>query len=96
MDKIDEKMVRHMAFLARIEMNPSEVDSYKRDLGRVLKYMDQLKQVDTDNVPRLFSNEDSYYREDDILPSLPVEDILRNAPSVHSGQFKVEGVLESE
>ena len=85
-----------MASLARIEMNPSEIDSYKKHLGRVLEYMDQLKQVDTDNISQIFSNEVSHNREDDTLPSLPVEEILRNAPSTYSGQFKVEGVLESE
>ena len=96
MDNIDEKMVRHIASLARIDLNSSEISLHKKHLGRILQYVDQLRQVDTSNVTQIFSSKDSHYREDKILPSLPVEEILSNAPFTQLGQFKVDGVLESE
>ena len=96
MDKIDEKMVRHIASLARIDLDSSEINPHKEHLGRILQYVDQLKEVETNDITEISPDKDTSYRDDRILPSLPVEAILRNAPASRSGQFKVDGVLENE
>ena len=47
---LDEKQVRHVAKLARIELSDQEVEKFAGQLNDVLQYMDILKEVDTDNV----------------------------------------------
>jgi aspartyl-tRNA(Asn)/glutamyl-tRNA(Gln) amidotransferase subunit C len=35
-------------------------------------------------------------REDRVGPSMPVEDVLANAPQTHEGFFRVQAILESD
>ncbi|MCY4523949.1 MAG: Asp-tRNA(Asn)/Glu-tRNA(Gln) amidotransferase subunit GatC [Halobacteriovoraceae bacterium] len=96
MDKIDEKTVKHIASLARIKLSPLEIKSYKKDLERILEYVNLLNEVDTENITSEFSKSESLYRQDKILPSLPMEDLLDNSPASKGACYKVDGVLETE
>lgn len=50
MSQLDEKMVRHVAHLARLQLSDSEVAQFGRELSRILDYMEQLNEVDTEGV----------------------------------------------
>jgi aspartyl-tRNA(Asn)/glutamyl-tRNA(Gln) amidotransferase subunit C len=90
------KDVEHVANLARLELNENEKRQFTEQLNAILKYAEQLNQLDTDNVeptshPMPLSN---VMREDEARPSWPIEKVLLNAPDEEDGQFKVPAVLE--
>ena len=47
---ITVKDVEHVAKLARLELTEEEKTLYTKQLGDVLKYVDQMNEVDTSNV----------------------------------------------
>ncbi|MFO0863831.1 MAG: Asp-tRNA(Asn)/Glu-tRNA(Gln) amidotransferase subunit GatC [Gemmataceae bacterium] len=74
--------------LARLDLSDAEVDSLARDLTKIVGYVDQLQEANTNGVeplahPLELSN---IFRPDVAHPSLPVNDALANAP-VRKGDF---------
>jgi len=47
---IDEKQVRHIAKLARIDLTDAEVKKFTKQLSGVFGYMEVLNELDTKNV----------------------------------------------
>lgn len=47
---IDEKQVRHVAKLARIDLTDIEVKKFSEQLAKVFGYMEILNELDTKNV----------------------------------------------
>lgn len=89
--------VRHIAKLARLQLDEQEVALYTDQLGRILGFFDELKQIDTAGVPVTahplpVSNA---FREDVARPSLPVALGLANAPHREGDYFRVPKILES-
>lgn len=90
------KDVEHVAALARLELTEQEKTTYMDQLNAILKYAEQLNELDTENieptshaVPVL-----NVMREDETRPSLPIDRVLLNAPDEEDGQIKVPAVLE--
>jgi aspartyl-tRNA(Asn)/glutamyl-tRNA(Gln) amidotransferase subunit C len=76
------EQVRDIANLARLELSNTELDAMARQLGAIVDYVAQLRQVNTDGVEPLahalpVSN---VFREDEPSPSLSVDEALANAP----------------
>ncbi len=74
--------VAKVAHLARLELTPAELETVTRQLSSIVDYVDQLRQLNTDNVEPLahallVSN---VFREDEPAPCLPVSEALANAP----------------
>ncbi|CAN7289902.1 MULTISPECIES: Asp-tRNA(Asn)/Glu-tRNA(Gln) amidotransferase subunit GatC [Paenibacillus] len=93
---ITKKDVDHVAKLARLDLNDTEKDLFTDQLNAILKYAEQLNQLNTDGVvptshamPLV-----NVMREDVAKPSLPIEKVMLNAPDHEDGQFKVPAVLE--
>jgi aspartyl-tRNA(Asn)/glutamyl-tRNA(Gln) amidotransferase subunit C len=91
--------VEAIAALAHLELDASEVETFARQLGDILAYADQLQQVDTSGVPPTTYSvgPHSEDRPDRVVPSLPIEEVLANAPesdrSRDGGFFKVPRVF---
>lgn len=88
--------VRHIAFLARLELTPEEESRYAEQLSAILDYAQRLSEVDTDNIPPTASvlPLTAPLRPDESRPSPPRPDILANAPQEEDGMFKVPPVLD--
>ena len=88
--------VRHIAFLARLELTPEEESRYAEQLSAILDYAQRLSEVDTDNIPPTASvlPLTAPLRLDESRPSPPRPDILANAPQEEDGMFKVPPVLD--
>lgn len=88
--------VEHVAKLARLELKEEEKQQFVEQLNAILKHVEQLNELDTENVEptshvmKLFN----VMREDEVRPSWPIEKVLLNAPEEEDGQFKVPAVLE--
>jgi aspartyl-tRNA(Asn)/glutamyl-tRNA(Gln) amidotransferase subunit C len=88
--------VEHVAKLARLELTEEEKRLFAEQLGAILEYAAKLNELDTSGVEPTthvlpISN---VLRGDEIRPSWPLEQVLRNAPDEEDGQFKVPAVLE--
>ena len=75
------KDVEHVAKLARLELTEEEKELYTKQLGDVLKYVDQMNEVDTSNVKPM--------REDKVVQEISKEALMSNAPEVEGDFFKV-------
>jgi aspartyl-tRNA(Asn)/glutamyl-tRNA(Gln) amidotransferase subunit C len=87
--------VEHIADLARLDLDEEEVERLQADLSRILEYVEQLNELDTTDVPPTahVQAQGDVLREDSPRPSLPVEDVLANAPHAEEGYFRVHAVL---
>jgi aspartyl-tRNA(Asn)/glutamyl-tRNA(Gln) amidotransferase subunit C len=93
---LDRSVVEKVSGLARIALTPDEVDRFTAQLSVVLGAVDRLREVDTSAIPPTASvlPVDNVMREDVVRPSLPLEDVFRNAPSRDGYHFRVQTVLE--
>lgn len=93
---ISLKDVEHVAKLARLDLTDGEKQKFTEQLNAILKYADQLNELDTDDVEPTshampLSN---VLREDKARPSWPIDKVMLNAPEEEDGQFRVPAVLE--
>lgn len=93
--KITAEQVRHVAKLARLEIDPQSVGKMADQLATILAYVDKLGEVDTENVePTSHAIAlTNAFREDKVRDSLPRERALDNAPAEESGGFVVPKVI---
>jgi aspartyl-tRNA(Asn)/glutamyl-tRNA(Gln) amidotransferase subunit C len=86
-----------IAALANLELDPSEIDLFARQLGDILAYADEVQQIDTTGVPPTASvvARHAADRPDEVRPSLDREDALSSAPdpALDAGFFKVPRVI---
>lgn len=96
MSAITRKEVEHVANLARLQLTEEEAERYTKDLNAILGFAAKLNELDTSNVQPTSHATDvkNVMREDVNRPSLPHEDVLKNAPDHEDGQFKVPAVFE--
>ena len=84
------KDVEHVAKLARLELTEDEKELYTKQLGDVLKYVDQMNEVDTTNVKPMSHAIDfvNVMREDKVVYEQTKEELMANAPEEENGFFK--------
>ena len=90
--------VQHIAELAKIGLSEDEIERYREQLSAILDYAAALQRVDTGAIPptaRVLEGT-NVMRPDVPGPSLPVEDVLANAPSRRDDLFCVPPVLEEQ
>jgi aspartyl-tRNA(Asn)/glutamyl-tRNA(Gln) amidotransferase subunit C len=94
--KITPEQVDYVALLGRLALEQEERKKYQAQLDDILKYMDMLAEVDTDEVEPMAGPVELYtpLREDVVKPSLLPEDALANAPAQTGTSFRVPKVIE--
>ena len=92
------EQVEHVAHLARLELTADEVNQAREQLSAVLGYFDRLAQVDTSSVPATLGVQphSNGFRQDEVRESLPVEQVLQNAPRVELNAFRIPRILDEE
>jgi len=90
------KEVEHVAKLARLDLSEAEKAKYADQLGKLLEYFNQLKEIDTQNIEPMAHPVQAVnvVREDIIAPAFSREEILNNAPEVEDGYFKVPKIID--
>ena len=94
---IDEKITLKIASLAKIALTDQEIKEYSKDLTNILKWMEELKEVDVSNVQPVTSvTKNELYEREDIAYKNTVEQekILLNAPEKVGEYFTVPKVIE--
>lgn len=92
----DIQTIRKLAHLARLEFNEEKEQEVLQDLNKILNWVDQLRELDTENVEPLthMSEEVNVMREDVAQNTITHEQALQNAPKKDSDYFRVPKVLE--
>jgi aspartyl-tRNA(Asn)/glutamyl-tRNA(Gln) amidotransferase subunit C len=93
--KITKEEVLHVANLARLDIDESSVEKFAGQIGDILDYVDQLKQVDTTGI-RPTSHAlalTNAFRDDTETRHLEREVSLANAPEQEDGNFVVPKVI---
>jgi len=90
--------IEHVARLARLELTPEERERLRAQLGVILEHAAKVGEVATADVPptAYAIRRSNVLRPDEPRPSLPVEDILANAPDRENDRFKVPRIAEVE
>jgi len=88
---ISKKDVEHVAKLARIEITEDEKEKFTKQLGDIIKYVDQLNEVDTTGVEPMTQAYPLFNvtREDEVRYIATKEELLKNAPEEEDSFFKV-------
>ena len=88
--------VEHVAKLARLALSEEEKVKFAEQLGNILDYFNQLKEVNTENVEPMTQAvpKINVMREDKTWPPCNRDEILANAPQEEDGYFKVPRIAE--
>jgi aspartyl-tRNA(Asn)/glutamyl-tRNA(Gln) amidotransferase subunit C len=88
--------VEKIAHLARLELTEAEKQQYLGQLSAILHYAERLNELDlTDILPTSHAiAQQNIMRPDVAEPSLPLDDLLFNAPQQKENQFVVQAVLD--
>ena len=94
--EVTDALIDHLAALSRLRFNEGEKEEIKKDLQRMISFVEKLKEVDTTGVEPLLHMSDAMdvYREDQIEGSMPRSQALANAPSADGQFFKVPKVIK--
>jgi aspartyl-tRNA(Asn)/glutamyl-tRNA(Gln) amidotransferase subunit C len=98
MSEITPDLVRHLAGLARIQVNDEEVESFAKQLGLIVDSVATVKAAVQGDVPATshpipMAN---VFREDVVEPSLTQQEALSGAPDSADGRFRVHAILDEE
>ena len=88
--------IKYVAHLARLALTPEEETRLGAQLQNILGYIEKLKEVDVSGVeptahafPLV-----NVTRPDEVRPSMPHDQALRNAPAQANGLFMVPKIVE--
>ena len=88
--------VKYVAHLARIALTPEEEQKLGAQLGHILGYIEKLSELDVANVEPTAHAVPlaNVMRPDELRPSLPHDEAMRNAPAQANGLFVVPKIVE--
>ncbi len=93
---LTDKEVQKIATLARIRLTGEELPHYAKEINGILKWIEQLGEVNTDGVTAMSSVSEQLlpWRADVVTDGSIQEQVLKNAPSAQYGCFAVPKVIE--
>lgn len=93
---ISDKTIDYVGILAKLELSPQEKEQAKKDMGRMLDYIDKLGELDTTGVEpmsHVFPVQ-NVFREDVVTNGDESKATLQNAPGMKQNMFKVPRTVE--
>ena len=90
-NKISDETIEYVGILAKLELSYQEKEQARRDMGRMLDYIDKLGELDTTDVEpmsHVFPVQ-NVFREDEVTNGEMREQLLANAPQEKDGMFMV-------
>lgn len=95
---IGDETIEYVSILAKLELSEEEREAAKKDMGRMLDYIDKLNELDTGGVEpmsHVFPVQ-NVFREDIVEESGDREDVLGNAPERNAEAFIVPRTINAE
>ena len=95
MAKISREEVKKVANLARLELNEDQINNHAEQLEKILEYIKQLEQIDTNDVPCTTRaiEVNNVFRKDEQKNSDCTDEILDLGPSREDKYFKVPKII---
>ena len=95
---IDEKTVRDVAYLARLQIEDSEIKKFADEMQDIIEYIDQLAEVDVSDVKETVHAQPlmNVMREDVVGESFTRAEALSNSPDQIEGLLKVPVILDDK
>ena len=81
---VDDEAVRHVASLARVDLEEAEVERFADQFADILGYFEALEEVPDVDADAELAN---VMRPDEVREGLTQEEALRNAPETEDGYF---------
>ena len=97
MVELDRQAIQKLVELSRIQCSDEEQDALLDSLKKILTYVEQLQEVDTEDVPvcnHVIPGMTSPMREDEVGAVMSREEFLENAPSHIGGMVRVPPVIK--
>jgi aspartyl-tRNA(Asn)/glutamyl-tRNA(Gln) amidotransferase subunit C len=95
---LTRQQVEHIAELAKLKLSDAEIDLMTPQLSAILEHAARLQELDTDAISPTASVVPLHniMREDVVVPSLPREDVLANAPDKDDKNefFRVRAIIK--
>ena len=95
-NSITDETMEYVGILAKLELTKEEKEQAKKDMGKMLDYIDKLNELDTagaEPMSHVFSM-NNVFRQDVVTNGEGREDMLKNAPEQKEGAFKVPKTVE--
>jgi aspartyl-tRNA(Asn)/glutamyl-tRNA(Gln) amidotransferase subunit C len=95
--EVNDALIDKLSNLARLEFNPEEKEEIKKDLQRMIHFVEKLSELDTTGVEPLLhmGQEMNVLREDRPQGSVSRGEALSNAPDTDGAYFKVPKVIRN-
>lgn len=93
---ISDETIEYVGILAKLELSEEEKENAKKDMGEMLDYIDKLNELDTTGVEPMSHvfPVNNVFREDVVENGDDRENMLKNAPEVKDGSYKVPKTVE--
>ena len=93
---LDKSTLERVAYLARIKIEDSEINKMTTELNNIMKWIEELNEVDIENVSPMtgVSNESLRERQDMVNDGGYSDKIVSNAPEKIDDTFIVPKVIE--
>jgi aspartyl-tRNA(Asn)/glutamyl-tRNA(Gln) amidotransferase subunit C len=94
---IDDKLIKRLERLARIDLSQDERTALSSDLSRIISFVESLRSVDTTGAgaaPVVGHFDKEHVREDEPAPGLDRDELLDQAVDTADGFFRVPPVIE--
>lgn len=93
---INDETIEYVGILAKLELSDEEKEQAKKDMGRMLDYIDKLGELDTTGVETMSHvfPVQNVFREDVVTNGDMREQLLGNAPEQKDGMFMVPRTFE--
>ena len=94
--EFDKKSLLKLGKLARISISDDKLNNLSKDLNSILEFVDQLKEIKTDQVDPTSNslNQKLEVRDDKVDNKNSTEDVLENAHEKEMNFFVVPKVIE--
>jgi aspartyl-tRNA(Asn)/glutamyl-tRNA(Gln) amidotransferase subunit C len=93
---ISDETIEYVGILAKLDLSQEEKEAAKKDMGRMLDYIDMLNELDTSGVEpmsHVFAM-NNVFREDVVTNGDDKDNMLKNAPECKDGAYKVPKTVE--
>lgn len=88
---ISDETIEYVGILTKLELSDEEKEAAKKDMGRMLDYIDKLGELNTDGIEpmsHVFPVQ-NVWREDVVTNGDDRDNIIKNAPDEKDGMFEV-------
>ncbi len=88
---IDDETIEYVGILAKLELTEEEQEAAKQDMARMLEYIDQLNELDTEGVEPMSHvfRVTNAFREDVVTNGDGTAETMANAPAAKDEMIKV-------